>query len=392
MKMNGTSKANCSEIIPDYVFFTSTVWLFLSSIISIIGNAFVLLVLQKSHSLHSNVRLLLKNFTFASCLLSVSLLSKSVYHVYVWQYGFFPMTPAQCGFFELLWDLGSSTAAFSVVCIGIERMRSTVWKRTFADFDRPSAEAYCLLGACWANGILTPLLLILLSALAQPAQKRLCYCHVVFSTPPYFMYLLVPAYTALETMTLIFYMILYRHSKAEFTNFTINTTRHSLAQRYQMLNNINTIVLLMPTIIIHGACYVFVTAALTYLISMVGEEQNLDSKVINYVSLLTNMFSTEPVLQAVLLIVGNRSYRKIALGFFPKLRDRLNGNRIADVGGVPAVATLPFRNSDERKQAKSRRTYTIGGSNGGSRGIVEFRMGPEVNDDILKSIWNAKSF
>lgn len=345
---------------------------------SFVLNSFTYYLLSRSRSLHSNVRLLLKNFLLSATIFSIAGFGRTTYNFYVSKHGLFAMSPFSCQMTEIPWDVCAIGSTHSISFIGIERIITTIWKRKFIDPEHPSQLAYVMVVASWVAGLVSS---ALLSASTYFVEGPLCYCFVVTAIPPYAQYIIGPSYIAMEIVTISTFVFLYKYSRSTFLDFTINTTRHSLAERHQLLTNMETTLLLTPIMILHGVCYIIGVSAF-----IIGRTLVVDpATAATYYAALLTFFTAESAVHPIFLLTKHRKLREMACEICIRL---MKGQREAKV----RTAEAQERESRAIKQfepvvALSRRLH---GRNVISPAVVEYRMRPEDNEQILNSLWEKQ--
>lgn len=274
-----------------------------------------------------------------------------------------------CELSEIVWFLGGTSVTNSISMIGLERVITTIWKRKFFDHDRPSTIAHVMAFMIWAS---SSGMFFLNLALAYFDEKPLCYCFGMFTIPAWMTFAFSPVFMIMEISTILCFLVLYYMSRSSYLDFTINTTRHCLAERHQLLSNMETSSLLAPVMINHGLVYSGVVISLSYTKLAVDD---FPTKII-IANVVLTVQALETVLHPILLLIKHKNMRRAALHYFPFLKRFEKSG-----GGETAVTRVKSIGAD--------RIYKNGRA-GCSSGLVDFRVKPEDNDNILNTVWDSK--
>lgn len=372
--MVNTTTAECpADLISNQEFLIGSATLLLVSVASFVGNVFILFLLSRCQTLHSNVRLLLKNFAFCTSLLSLYFFGRSIYQFYIWAVGPIPTTHFRCTAYEVLFDIVLVNITLSIMAIGIDRLASTIWRRTYVDYGAPTRAGYAMLIACWGISVTMSCGILLYSFLDHDGQKAICYCHSWLSLPLYFTYLACPAFTFLDVSTMVCYVYLYYESRSVYMKFDIYSTEHSLTERHQILSNMKTTALLMPSLIMHTSSYAVVTTAIL-IIRVTMDKYGEGTSYINCTLLFTNLVAVEAACHPLLFMTRCPSVAKVARRYLPSWCKRLSSRKRKTViqrgKTQPAPRFALFHTSKPH--------------------LVDFRVKPQLHDDILKAIWDTK--
>lgn len=168
-------------------------------------------------------------------------------------------------------------------------------------------------------------------------------------------------YVCLEVTIVFVYWYVYHRNCNDYANFTINTARHNLHERFQMLNNVQTTRMLLPVVIIHALFYTTFLSSIT-LIRSIYDETALAN--VNLLLIIFHIIIVEMIIQPILIIRRNEHLKKVAHDICPKLA-LLWGER--NVCG-----------NDKQECTLADTT------------VVDYRIRPETHQDILDQIWSAK--
>lgn len=284
-----------------------------------------------------------------------------------------PMNPVVCEISELGWLVGGSAVTSTISCIGLERVITTIWKKKFTDHERPSVLAYVMATMCWATGA-SSLFLSVLTTMND--NSVMCYCFAALTTPPLVTYLIIPIYIMMEVWTILCYLYLYLRSRSSYLDFTINTTQHSLAERHQLLNNMETTTLLAPIMILHGFLYVGICCCVTYVRVAVTDI----TTAANFAVIMLTIQGLETMLHPVLLLIKHKSIRKAAMNLFPFLKRFFRIDTVKPV----KVASVKFSTSQGAGPSARASRAPV------AKGLVDFRVKPEDHDNILNTVWDSK--
>lgn len=376
----------CADIHLDWIFLAFTIFLFLVAILALLGNVFIFCVLHQTRSLHPNVRLLLKNFALCAALVSLYVVGKSIYNLYIWLNGFLVVYRVNCGLIECQLLLILISMMLSIAAIGADRVINTIWQNRHADIDQPSSIAYLMLASCWLGSVLVVIPVAAIGYHDTSSIDYVCYCEGAYAAPTAFAYLICPTFVLLELSTVICYLFLYRHSCSTFMDFTINTTQHSLAQRYQMLSNVRTTIHLMPTILVHGLTYFALTTTVAYLgIAKRGHKDS--TAAMHHMLFVLCATVSEAATHPFLLIARHEYLQKTALTRFPILKKIWCRNKQREANREISVIQ---RVNDGGQARRKHGLGVLQPANRVSPTVIEFRMKPEDHENILNCIWETK--
>lgn len=385
--MNSTFLDKCTAIKLDWTFFVLNVFLLVLAIISAVGNAFICFILTKSHSLPSNVSLLLKNTALTIAGGAVCGVLRVACNFYIWSTDLIPVTRFLCTFLEMPAGLFVLAFSFSISGIGIDRLINTVSKDQRIDLDKPSLMGYAMLVSAWCVSFLSCTGTVVFGYFDPSASEVICYCNSILASPTAYSRVIAPVFLLMELFTVFCYLLVYKHSRSSFLSFTINTTQHSLAHRYQTMSNIKTTVLLMPTIVLHGLTYVALCAAISYLaVAVDGQPESLYA--INFVMAVGVISLIEGLSHPIWLLARHEHILKAASNYVPFLK-RFLETEDPNRKQLPAKHAARQREPENIIQRKPR-LAVLPTSNKITAGVVSFHVKPEQNNDILAAIWATK--
>lgn len=376
--MNISNSSFCATVELDSAFLILSILILTVTVISFLLNSFTFHLLTRCHSFHSNVRLLLKNFTLSASFFSLALFGRNVYNFYVWRHGLFGMSGFACEVSEVAWDISAGSATHSISFIGVERLITTIWKHDYADTGRPSKLATTMAAACWGSGVGISSFMILTALFdANP----ICFCTAAGALPLYAQFIVCPVYTLLEASTVACFMFLYCHSRSAYLDFTVNTHQHSLAQRHQLMTNMETTLLLAPVMVVHGATYIVVLASFTFIRACVDDLSLASDLSVATVLLM----AVETVIHPVFLLTKHKKLQQVAVDCFPSLRHVLTVREDDSV-----IPSGHLRQPANKKGPVALMRARASGKNIIAPSVVEFRVKPEDNDQILNNLWEKK--
>lgn len=168
-------------------------------------------------------------------------------------------------------------------------------------------------------------------------------------------------YVCLEVTVVFVYWYVYHRNCTDYADFTINTARHNLHERFQMLNNVQTTRMLLPVVIVHALFFTIFLSTITFVRSIYDES---DLTHINLLLITFHLIVVEMIIQPILIIRRNEHLKKIAHELCPFLGIFWGKNTSCD--------------SDKNE-------CTIA-----ETAVIDYRMKPETHQDILDQIWSAK--
>ncbi len=206
----------------------------------------------------------------------------------VFQGHFSGISQSYCLVRETVTALCYSLVAISIIGIGIERWYATktvssIAARATAFLENPASSG--------RKPVFKPILMVigfwviaLLSAASwfisaknrnatnasanNTNESQMCFCDAFSShsgkkSDFSVLYILVGVYFANEVAITSLYFYVWRVNKTKLEAFSINTARHSLQERFQIRENIQTTKLMIPTVTVHALCWI------TYQVAMV---------------------------------------------------------------------------------------------------------------------------
>uniref|UniRef100_A0A915IPA4 G-protein coupled receptors family 1 profile domain-containing protein n=1 Tax=Romanomermis culicivorax TaxID=13658 RepID=A0A915IPA4_ROMCU len=291
-----------------FVFLTVTICVM--SALATFMNALLIRLLYQSKILHPNVRLLLKSLAIAVFLGSLFMFLKfTLYHPFLILVGFQRMLIKStiCALIELPFHVCSLALILSITGIGIERFSATIKQKS--DSEKPGRGTKTILIGIWLvafGNIIAGYLY------AYANQTIMCYCHLSLVTTQRIFAVNTMFYVFIEISVLfLFWYVYYRNCK-DYCNFTINTARHNLHARFQMINNVETTRTLLPVVVVHALFWTAYLLSLTFVRNFLDIKQQAMLK-INCMLAVYHLLPLEMLIQPLLIVRRSEHLKKVAL-------------------------------------------------------------------------------
>lgn len=394
----------CSHLHGSAAFTVESVIFVLLAFISETFNCIFLKVLFNCGGhLPLNTKLLLIHGCIAAIMKSFSFILQSIYNFYLIGIGFeqSSMNRKTCIIISLPYAISTIALLNSMVFIGIERLRSTVNKNLsnieIVGWRIISAQALIWIASCCVYA-----LTMLLEQ--EKALSTVCYCYFPMIMSSSAAILNNALFIGTQTLNMLIFCFVYWKNKKVLFEFTMNTARHSLSERFVMWANVKASKMLIPNSIVHAFTYDIVITT-NYLLRSSFPRLTDDYLCIQL--FLFIMLCTDTMLHPILCLRFNFSLQEIAASFYPKLSYIIGYRRTFEEAKVENdtdsknvhhkqskdVNLLPHPHQHSSLHVANVQ-YSLPPSKSqhsslGAKKIVEFRVAPEHHQDLLKQMWET---
>lgn len=274
MNVTNVTLCNVSKMLSlSPMVVTETSLVILLSPIGFVLNGFLIYSLIKSTIFSINLRVLMSNLSISALLFCFGHFIKHISVVVLMAIDpcFLVTTLYGCKLQETATIVPLLTTLYSLVAIGVDRLYATLCYNTY-DQKKRIYISVVLVIAIWT--------VALASQLAQlPLIPRgfvpFCQNLLVMNSTGAIMALSFSI--ILETLCVMIFTTTTVLDRTKLTNVLINQAQHSLAARYQLSQNIDINKIMLPSAIIHLACFL-PTTAFSMLI-VLGWKMNMETKV-----------------------------------------------------------------------------------------------------------------
>ncbi|GMR37355.1 hypothetical protein PMAYCL1PPCAC_07550, partial [Pristionchus mayeri] len=294
-----------------HVFFTSS---------GLLGCTLFIYVLQhrSSSNLHINLRLSLTSLSIAAWIACAQLLFIALYS--------FVRTNSMddrcnaiidaktCAVIRWPVVLSIYATLAGIICLAIERTIATVRYRTYETHGSRKVSLL-LIGAQW----LISLLISFTSLFLRADDGFLHYCTVYISHPKSAV-LSLSIMNILEVFLLIFFASLLQINRRNQVREFVNCARHSLTERYQLLENIRMIHMLIPSVMVHA--FLSIVGLGTLLAFALYEDEMTPIKILEFAPYSELVLLIVPIYSIVFILVAvgwNKPLRNAARCALPCL-------------------------------------------------------------------------
>ncbi|GMT17001.1 hypothetical protein PFISCL1PPCAC_8298 [Pristionchus fissidentatus] len=336
-----------------HVFFTCSGLLACSLFIFVLQH-------RSSRNLHINLRLSLTSLSVAACIACAQLLFTAIH-------GFIRTTSMDdrcnaivdartCAVIRWPVVLAIYATLAGIICLAIERTIATIRYRTYETHGSRKVSLL-LIGAQWAISLAISFTSLFLRA----DDGYLHYCTVYISHPKSAVVSL-SIMTVFEVSVLLFFASLLQINRRKQVREFVNCARHSLTERYQLLENIRMIHILIPSVMVHAALSI---VGLGALLTVALIEKNMTP---------LSILHFAPYSELVLLVVPIYSIVSVvvAVGWNKQLST-------AARTALPCLFGVP--NEDERAREAQPPLLT-------SRDSREMQQESERHFGLLVKMWN----
>uniref|UniRef100_A0A915JRC6 Uncharacterized protein n=1 Tax=Romanomermis culicivorax TaxID=13658 RepID=A0A915JRC6_ROMCU len=422
-------------------------------------------------NLPRNVKILMLNCNTAFLIRSFHFMSLAIYHflltIITFQIEF--VRHWHCAIFEFFYVTTSIAGSTSLFFVSLERLYVTCKKnKSDRNNSEDDAGGWKITIACattWIIGATTYVIMIIIADHSRP----ICYCYVTAIWPAPGVKVVTLSMILILLISCLIYYAVYRINRRYLCDFTLNTARHSLTERFVMWCNVSATRWLIPVTIFHGVISIFVMATIN--IGLAYFSGVFTTSYVNFIVAYLVIYCLDTLLHPVLCVRYNRPIRKIFLHMNPAMasfdwskifdffsrhfsifrpmfkteKNDDNHHRLSKSGdhrisyrrrfhkgdGQKSTSTstadgkheeteddrkptteieslkeeksLLYTNKEEKEKKQEVEEVTVcctgrddyrrrgfyHGDMTGRRQIVEYRMTPEKNQDIIEEIWNG---
>lgn len=329
-----------------------------------------------------NTKLLLINCTIAAMIKSAYFVLRSVYNFCLLHYGFGEMALARtvCGTVEALYAVPTFALLLSMIFIGFERFWST-WKKNLSQIETVGWQVISAITIIWVTGAIIYIIEVtIVDVLIKPIT---CYCYYPMILAPDGSVLNNSTIIGTQTLNMIIYFFVYWKNKRLLFEFTLNTARHSLSERFIMWANVKATKMLIPASVVHALSYDAVVALLYFTnkrLVILSPDDYLALVVFSHCVLCLDI-----LLHPILCLRNNAPLKQIVKNWYPKISCFIERS-------TPVDRSLDDALYECGKDAVHFKKNSIHSPNyrpaTGIKSIVEYRVNPEHHQDILNQVWD----
>ncbi len=353
----------------DFWLPIQTILIFCATIVGLFTNVVYLVAVTQTSLIHPNVRFLLANLGVASLINITYQFFYAVYNSYILHYrdvSFLAIRPFGCALAQTPFLVSALCIIISVACICTERALAMFFGWTDNDNQSSTFGLRLVIAASW----ILPLSVVTLSVISYPVSYRnyICYCHAVLAVPKEILKGLIGVCITVDILALILCVLVLIWNNHQLNSFGINrATRHSLAQRFQLSNNVETTTALFPVVILHSLGITTTFSVWSYLQKTLAFHVSVGSTNL----LLGSHFPTLVflILFPVVCMAQHRHLNRFVYEKFPRLAPYMAGPR-----------KFPVRRAG---RTMSMTAADITSANP----VVSFHAGPDDAQLIIDQFW-----
>lgn len=374
MEVNNTF---CSHLSGALAFGIESGLLMLLGTASVLMNGmYVKVLLNCGGHLPRNTKLLLINCSFASLFKSMYFgFYFPLYNFFLGIFGFDTLVVSRstCLVISSLYGISAYVLPISVTFIACERLYST-WKKNLAQVDRISADIVAAQVAVWTIGILVYVAVMFLDT---DVSKTVCYCYFPMLIGPSGGVMTNTVLIGTQSINVILYAYIYWKNKQNLFEFTLNTARYSLSERFVMWASVQTTLMLLPVSLLHASTTVIVTVSNRLLRE--AYNYKVTSEYLCATIGVLCLMAVDSLGHPLLCLKFSKALQEIAAKFYPKIFCCIRKSDVEDLT-VNTVATS-VRQKNFYPVTNVHRSHF-------NRPIIEFRIKPEQHRDMLIEMWN----
>lgn len=361
--------STCSHIhLTSKYSIVSAMSLILSTISLVIHMTFMSVVTKCHGQLPLNVKLLMIHCTLAGGIKSFCLLIKSFYNFAL--LGFVSGVVIErkvCIGLELPYAISMNALVLSMMFIGIERLWATFKQNNLTHHEAVGWHVILAQSLIWIISMATFLSITTTDDAHMP--KRSCYCFYMMLCSPLASSINRFLFIVALSLVILINCLVHWKNKRQLFDFTLNTARYSLSRRFIMWSNVKATRMLLPTSIIHAISYSVIIVFMMFQSPDFKSGMTSDS--------LTNMVAVQ-----CLLLVDAMIHPVFCLFCSNELK-------IIFWNTFPVMAKLLRRNGAVADQSQQQ-TVTGDLKSNGTKVIVQYRVNPEMQQDLLQQMWDKE--
>lgn len=382
----------CSNLRGNWLYgVESCILLFLASLSVTLNFIYMKVLCSCGGHLPLTTKYLLINCSFASLVKSAFyFLYYPTYNFVLLIFGFdaLSVTKNTCIIIAAIFATATYAIPVSMLFIGCERLYST-WKKNLAQVERMTAKLIIAQTFIWITAILIYITIIYADNL--PA-KPMCYCHLPMLIGPNGGVVSNVVLIGTQSLNVVIYGFIYWKNKMNLFQFTINTARYSLTERFVMWANINTTLMLLPMSLLHAFTYSTVTVA-----SRVAREAFNFTVTDNYLCVIIGLgcfMCLDTLGHPLLCLKFGRKLGEIAAKLYPKFGCFFARSNTVDIVQdrkdlkCEAINTVSKTFHRTRQNTQNTLTPVSNAQRSHFRPVTEYRIKPEEHQDILLDMWN----
>lgn len=373
----------CSNLRGTMAFgLESGALMFLGAVSVILNGVCIKILFNCGGHLPMTIKFLLINTSFAA--LGKSLYLGFFYPLYNYVlliHGFDAMSMSRttCIIISTLYGISAYGLPISVMFIGCERLYST-WKKNLAQVERMTVG---LINAQLSIWVISALVYVCVTTTdSQFTAKSICYCYYPMILGPGGGVLTNVVLVGTQSVNVVIYAFIYWKNRQNLFEFTLNTARYSLSERFIMWANIKTTLMLLPVSLLHALSNSIVTITNRLLRESFNYKVNDE-----YLCATLGIFcfmTIDTLGHPILCLKFNSSLKKIAAKFYVQLccfcnKKTAKAVKIHPLNTVAASVHL-IRQRSFNPVVNVRQSF--------NRPIIEYRIKPEEHQDILLEMWH----
>lgn len=341
-------------------------------------------LLRSGGHLPVNTKILLINCTVANVVKGFYFFLRSIYNFCLLQLGFGALAIERkfCAIIEIPYGVVTMVLHLSMISIGFERLWAT-WKKNLAQTDKIGWKLVSALVVIWILSI--SIYTINMTVGEKEWGKKMCYCYYPMLLQSGVANNVIIIGT--QTTNMIIYFIVYWKNKKLLFEFTLNAARHNLSERFIMWSNVKTTKMLIPASISHAVTYDIVLMSMQVVKAIFPDITNDMSLCVSIFTII--LLCLDTLLHPIFCLQHNEALRDIAVKFYPKLRYIVGSSTIEGEKTRCTKTTdtkIETKENDQNKANPKAKRYQTQTSTGIKK-IIEFRVKPDQNQDILNQMW-----
>lgn len=228
--------------------------------------------------------------------------------------------------------------------------------------------------------------------------QTLCYCHLALAVTEDVLYGSMASWLALAIFTLLLYCSVLRRNRRHLLDFTINTARHNLQERFLAWHNVTITAMLLPAVITNA---ILSGSFFTALMPVYGWYNNFRHSANSILALvaIVHILGAAMLLHPILTTRSCEKLRAVACKQYPRLKplwligQAKSSGKFSTTSMRGITIAEPHSNHGDHSGGGggTEMTENVGGRKKPSDSvIIDYRIDPDQHRQLIERLWSMR--